>query len=186
MKFAADSVGLHSLLAKLYISLGQKDCATQAAKEGLKRMYNLRIKKGELLEDRPLLFKDMEINFPSYFNSKLYMDAALVYAFVCDVAGSDEQKSKAYQNALNVIDERIFLKDIDRKKNDYGNKMILRLMSEKQVLAVTSKYPGVTLTGSERSAMFDHGWVSSETMQLIDRKMKEGKIDNPRIRQINK
>ena len=72
------------------------------------------------------------------------MNVALAYALACDVAGSKEQKEKAYEYALNVVDERIFLKDIKKTKNDYKNETYRRLMAEKQILAASSTYPGVT------------------------------------------
>lgn len=160
-------------LANLYVSLNESDKAINVAENGVEGMYK-QIERA--IKDPYLKLR---------FDGKVYMDAVLNYALVCDVAGDNDLQREAYKYALNVIDERIFLKDIKRKKQDYGNEMYLRLMAEKQILAAGSVSPGVTLNSSERSAMFNHGWVSSKTMSAIDKKVEEGKIDNPRIRQIN-
>ena len=175
-----------SLLIRLYVSLGKNDEVIPFAKESVEKVRDLGIKKRNIDKNRPwFIAKGAEIRTPSNYDSKLYMNVALAYALACDVAGSKEQKEKAYEYALNVVDERIFLKDIKKTKNDYKNETYRRLMAEKQILAASSTSPGVTLNSSERSAIFNHGWVSSETMRTIDRNIEEGKIDNPRIRQIN-
>ena len=128
----------------------------------------------------------MPVQYMDAYDGRLYVDAALNHALACDAAGDEEEARKAYEDALNVVDERIFLKDIKVPEEDvYGNEMYRWLLGEKQVLAAASQMPGVTLGASERAAMFNHGWVTSESMRAIDRNIAAGKVDNPRIRQIN-
>lgn len=186
MNVTPENMRVTSSLIRLYVSLGKNDEVIPFAKESVERVRDLGIKKRNIEENRPwFIAKGAEIKTPSNYDGKLYMNVALAYALACDVAGSKEQKKKAYEYALNLVDERIFLKDIKKTKNDYKNETYRRLMTEKQILAASSSSPGVTLNSSERSAIFNHGWVSSETMRTIDRNIEEGKIDNPHIRQIN-
>ena len=161
-------------LVKTCVSLGKYDKAVVIAENGLKKLHEQMERK--MKNPRRIL----------RFDGKVYLDAALTYMLACDVAGEREKARKAYEYALDVADWRILLQDINvRKKPEYGNEMYRRLLAEKQVLATTSRMPGVTLDASERAAMFNHGWVTSESQSAIDRNVKAGKIDNPRIRQIN-
>lgn len=172
-------------LTKLYTSLGKDELAILVSQKGLKEIRNLGLKRQAVEENRPQFISEGSLIHPSNYDGKLYMEAALLYALTCDAAGNKDETKKAYEYASHVIDERIFLKDIWKSKKNRENEMYCQLMAEKQVLATMSNSPGITLNSSERSAMFNHGWVSSETMRAIDKKVEEGKIDNPRIRQIN-
>ena len=42
------------------------------------------------------------------------------------------------------------------------------------------------LNSADRDNIYQHGWVSSKTMNEIDEAMKTGKLDSPRLRQINR
>ena len=179
------TVRVFSPLIKLNVLLGRYDEAVSVSQKGLKRIREMGLNIQNEKNERPALFEDMKVNYITHYDGKVYMDIALSYAVMCDMNGG-ENVDAAYKYALNVIDERICLKDIGIAFTvDDGNEMYRQLMAEKQILAAASITPGVTLNSSERSAIFNHGWVTNETMRTIDEKIKEGKIDNPRIRQIN-
>ena len=185
-QYAPDNAKVFVALTKLNTSLGKNDDAVAVGKAGMEEMQKMLSKRWEEVKNRPAIFKGMPVQYMDAYDGRLYVDAALNHALACDAAGDEEEARKAYEDALNVVDERIFLKDIKVPEEDvYGNEMYRRLLGEKQVLAAASQMPGVTLGASERAAMFNHGWVTSESMRAIDRNIAAGKVDNPRIRQIN-
>ena len=185
-QYVPDNAKVFVALAKLHTSFGKDDDAVAVAKTGMEEMRGGLSENWEEVRIRSEILKGMPIGYMDAYDGRLYVDAALSHALACDAAGDEEEVRKAYKDALNVVDERIFLKDIKVPEEDvYGNEMYRRLLGEKQVLAATSQMPGVTLGASERAAMFNHGWVTSESMRAIDRNIAAGKVDNPRIRQIN-
>ena len=160
-------------LARLSVSLNERDKAVEVVQNGLEGL-------NKWLKD-----KERSPSLVLYFNAKDYMSAVLAYALVCDAA--EGEGKKAYEYAQYVIDGRILLKDIETKKsgND-ANETYRRLMIEKRNIAVLgSGTRGNTLNGPERENIYRYGWISGKTMDDIDAAMKEGKIDNPRLRQIN-
>lgn len=181
-----ENVEVASPLARLNVSLGRYDEAVDVAGKSLKGITRLVEKMKKRKEEDPWFYAQPNLILPTNSDGQYYIDAALVYALVCDAAGLENETEEAYRHALDVIDERIYLKDVRKRNNRDNNNLYRSLAIEKRDLAVlNSRTSGNQLNRSEREDVYRHGWVGGENMDKIDKAMKEGKVDNPRLRQIS-
>lgn len=186
IKFTPENVEVASPLARLNVSLGRYDEAVDVAGKSLKGITRLVGKMKKRKEEDPWFYAQPNLILPTNSDGQYYIDAALVYALVCDAAGLENETEEVYRHALDVIDERIYLKDVWKRNNRDNNNLYRSLAVEKRDLAVlNSRTSGNQLNRSEREDVYRHGWVGGENMDKIDKAMKEGKVDNPRLRQIS-
>ena len=119
------------------------------------------------------------------YDGKDDMHAALTYAWICDAAVGGQRADSAYRHVLEVIDGRIEHQDVRiparyRENGEYKN-----LMKEKLALVMKPGTGGVDLREEDRHEIME-SYNYNDAMRVIDRKIKEGKINNARILQITK
>ena len=117
------------------------------------------------------------------YDGRLDIHAALTYALVCDAAGRDSLRTGAYAYALNVIDGRIKQQDVKTSRKHPANGEYRNLMKEKLALVMNPSTGGVQLNKSDQHDIVE-AHTYGDVMDVIDRKIKEGKISNARVLQI--
>ena len=117
------------------------------------------------------------------YDGRLDIHAALTYALVCDAAGRDSLRTEAYAYALDVIDGRIKQQDVKTSQKRPANGEYRNLMKEKLALVMRPGTGGVDLREEDRQDIVE-AHTYGDIMDVIDRKIKEGKISNARVLQI--
>ena len=182
-------VDIFSPLARLLAAQGEYQEAVAVA-DSCTSQYKLRsIAKKEDYSGYPKDFAYIFKRFdeeglirPTGYDGRDNIHAALTYALVCSVSGNESLASQTYEQALEVITGRIEKLDIWMPQEEHNNYMYKQLMNEKIRLALTS--PGNTMGRSDMKDLMET-YTYGGAMKVIDQKVKEGKINNARIQQID-
>lgn len=188
--FTPENVAVASTLARLLMAQERQQEAIAVA-DTCTRRYQL---KARVLTDSDYegypeefgrLFKAMKAEgnyFTPGYDGRDNIHAALTYALVCSASGDDSLASQAYRQTQEVITDRMIYQDIRKPRQDHPNYMYQQLMNEKIRLALTS--PGNTMGRSDMKDLMET-YTYGDAMRVIDQKVKEGKINNARIQQID-
>ena len=188
--FTPENVAVASTLARLLMAQERQQEAIAVA-DTCTRRYQL---KTRVLTDSDYegypeefgrLFKAMKAEgnyFTPGYDGRDNIHAALTYALVCSASGDDSLASQAYRQTQEVITDRMIYQDIRKPRQDHPNYMYQQLMNEKIRLALTS--PGNTMGRSDMKDLMET-YTYGDAMRVIDQKVKEGKINNARIQQID-
>ena len=190
VRFTPENVAVASPLARLLVAQGMHQEAIAVADSCTSR-YKLKARSladtdyEGYPEEFARLFNGVEEEgnyFTPGYDGRDNIHAALTYALVCSVSGNEALATKAYEQAQNVIADRMILLDIRKPAQDHPNDMYRQLMNEKIRLALTS--PGNTMDRSDMKDLLET-YTYGGAMRVIDQKVKEGKINNARVQQID-
>lgn len=188
--FTPENVAVASTLARLLMAQERQQEAIAVADTCTSR-YQL---KARVLTDSDYegypeefarLFKAMEAEgnyFTPGYDGKDNIHAVLTFALVCSASGDNSLACQAYRQVQEVITDRMIYQDISKPTQDHPNYMYRQLMNEKIYLALASR--GNTMGRSDIKDLMET-YTYGDAMRVIDQKVKEGKINNARIQQID-
>ena len=177
--YTADNIVVTTVLSRLQAAKGDYDEAIQMLGKCEKKYHSYASGRPS-----PSIGNNF---FRVGYDAKADINGIVTKALLCDAAGHKEEARAAYAEAIARIDWAIEgdeLRTLPKKRSNFETAMQRDLMQEKAAIAQYKRGDDIKRNPTER-AMMEREKLRGPVNEMIDEKIEEGKISNPRIIQIN-